>query len=71
MEEQNLLCKSVQKRLATQWGYTKKKDWVNLSEDRIMRLLSETSGAYWADNAHIIRFVKELSRELKEINNDE
>ena len=64
-EALNLNCKSVQKRLATQWGYVEQKEWQRLSDDEIDSL------DRWGDlmsPQDMIDFARAIEQALKEKN---
>jgi hypothetical protein len=59
-EDLNLSCKSVQHRLATQWGYVKSNEWVGLTDEEIW--------AEGADNVLDVYFARDIEAKLKEKN---
>ena len=63
-EDLNLSCKSVQHRLATQWGYVKSNEWVGLTDDDIWEVFKDH------DPMRYIEFSRAIEAKLKEKNHD-
>ena len=61
-EDINLSCKSVQHRLATQWGYVKSNEWVGLTHD-------EVNSWELPECPTVFEFAQFVEAKLKEKNN--
>jgi hypothetical protein len=61
-EYPNLSCKSVQARLATQWGYVKAREWVELTDDDIWEVFKEH------DPLQYMEFSRAIEAKLREKN---